>query len=45
MSPLAEILASANRSLNDGLLAFVIVAGIILFIILAAAETVGPAIV
>ena len=45
MSPLAEILASANRSLNDGILAFVIVASTLIAIIIAAAETVGPAVI
>ena len=45
MSPLAEILAATNRSANTGLLAFVLVASIIIAITLAAAETVGPAIV
>ena len=42
MSPLAQILASANRSLNDGLLALALVAFILVFTIIAAAETVAP---
>lgn len=45
MSPLAQILASANRSLNDGLLALALIAFILVFTIIAAAETVGPTIV
>lgn len=45
MSPLAQILAATNRSLNTGVLAFVLVASIILFITLAAAETVGSAVI
>lgn len=45
MSPLAQILAATNRSLNTGFLAFVLVASIILFVTLAAAETVGPAVI
>jgi hypothetical protein len=45
MSPLAQILASANRSLNDGLLAFALIAFILVFTIIAAAETVGPAVI
>lgn len=42
MSPLAQIIASANRSLNDGLLALALIAFILVFTIIAAAETVGP---
>jgi hypothetical protein len=45
MSPLAQILASASRSLNDGLLALALIAFILVFTIIAAAETVGPTIV
>lgn len=42
MSPLAQILASANRSANTGFIAFVIVASIIITLTLVAAETVAP---
>jgi hypothetical protein len=42
MSPLAQILAATNRSLNDGLLALALVVSILIAIIIAAAETVGP---
>lgn len=45
MTPLAQIIASANRSANTGLIAFVLVAAIITLITIAAAETVGPTIV
>lgn len=45
MTPLAQILASANRSANTGRIAFVLVAAIITLITIAAAETVGPAVI
>ena len=45
MTPVAQILASANRSANTGFIAFAIVAAIIVSITIAAAETVGPAVI
>lgn len=42
MSPLAQILSATNRSLNTGVLAFALVVSILIAIIIAAAETVGP---